>query len=96
LNKNNLKFKQILKINLWQNYFTELTRFCSAIEHGAAKVAAAPFILTRHSCHVGQAGPTSGCVVPLRMARHIGLRRHAPWRGTITFFEFIFRNRSYM
>jgi hypothetical protein len=31
LDKNNLKFIQILKINLWQNYFTELTFFAAPL-----------------------------------------------------------------
>jgi hypothetical protein len=36
--------------------------------------------MAQHSCHVGRADPISDRAAPLRMARHVGLWRHAPWR----------------
>jgi hypothetical protein len=81
-NGNNLKAKQILKINMRQNNFTGQTLFCSAIQHGMAQEPAAPFPMEWKRMPCWQDGTRLASVAPLSMGQHCSLRHHGAWRGT--------------
>jgi hypothetical protein len=76
MNKNNLKAKQILKINLRKNYFMKLIFFCCASQQGATEEGATPLAVTWLGCHGGSMGPCPGGAAPLSIARHPLVQRH--------------------